>query len=295
MFDISAFLRINRTYMIWLAFAAILYVFRSMFGLLFMAYIMCFISGSISHALRRRFHVNRRLIIVCIFSALLIVVAAFLRFIPPRLFAEAISFTEQLPSSMHTVNAWFDAKLGDNELIAPMLEQARHVLTPELAAMKAWGIARGVLEKGLHYFSWIFLAMLFSFLIMLDLPRLSQGVRRLRFTRLSGALHEVSNSVVLFARVVGENFRAQLIVSAVNTALTAAGLYFLGVKAVVLLCTMVFICGLIPVLGVFISSVPVMLMAINSGGMELGLWAVVLITAIHLLEAYVLNPRIVSS
>ncbi|MGX8717880.1 MAG: AI-2E family transporter [Desulfovibrio sp.] len=295
MFSISEFLRVNRTYMIWAAFAALLYVFRSLFGLLFITYIMCFIASSISHSLRRMLHLNRRVIIVGIFAALLVLVAAFIRFIPPRLFSEAMSFTEQLPSSLHTVNAWIDAKLGDNELIAPMIEQARHVLTPELAAMKGWGIARGILEGGLHYVSWLFIAMLFSFLIMLDLPRLAQSARNLRFTRLSGALHEVSKSVALFARVVGENFRAQLIVSAVNTTLTAIGLCVLGVKAVVLLCTIVFICGLIPVLGVFISSVPVVLMAVNSGGMELGLWAVLLIVAIHLLEAYVLNPRIVSS
>ena len=48
-------------------------------------------------------------------------------------------------------------------------------------------------------------------------------------------------------------------------------------------------------LGVFISSVPIVLMAINSGGIELGLWAVLMIIVIHLIEAYVLNPRIVSS
>ena len=45
----------------------------------------------------------------------------------------------------------------------------------------------------------------------------------------------------------------------------------------------------------FISSVPIVLMAINSGGIELGLWAVLMIIVIHLIEAYVLNPRIVSS
>ena len=44
-----------------------------------------------------------------------------------------------------------------------------------------------------------------------------------------------------------------------------------------------------------ISSVPIVLMAINGGGMELGLWAVVMIIGIHMIETYVLNPRIVSS
>ena len=69
----------------------------------------------------------------------------------------------------------------------------------------------------------------------------------------------------------------------------------MGVKAIVLLCTIVFMCGLIPVLGMWISAVPILLMAVNSGGMELGFWALMMIVSIHLLEAYVLNPRIVSS
>ena len=54
-------------------------------------------------------------------------------------------------------------------------------------------------------------------------------------------------------------------------------------------------CGLIPVLGMWLSSVPIILMAINSGGVQLGLWALLMIIVIHMLEAYVLNPPIVSS
>ena len=86
-----------------------------------------------------------------------------------------------------------------------------------------------------------------------------------------------------------------MMISAVNTVLTAIGLKFLGVEQTVLLCTLVFFCGLIPVLGVFISSVPIVLMSVNAGGVDLGLWAGVMIIIIHLIEAYVLNPRIVSA
>ena len=161
MFSISDFLHVNRTYMIWIAFAALLYLFRSLFGLLFITYIMCFIALSVSHSLRHMLHLNRRLIIVGLFAFLLMLVIAFLRFIPPRLFAEAMNFTEQLPASVHTVNTWIDSKVGDNELIAPVIAQARHLLTPELAAMKGWSFARGILEGGLHYVSWLFIAILY--------------------------------------------------------------------------------------------------------------------------------------
>jgi predicted PurR-regulated permease PerM len=45
---------------------------------------------------------------------------------------------------------------------------------------------------------------------------------------------------------------------------------------------------------VLISSIPISLMAVNAGGVSLGLWAGVMIIIIHLIEAYILNPRIVS-
>jgi predicted PurR-regulated permease PerM len=294
-FSISDFVRVNRVYFIWVIFAALLYLFRDMFGLLFITYIMCFITSSITHALRRRFRWNRRFIVVSVYVIFLTLVTAFLVLMPPRLLSEAIAFTEQIPHSVQAIRTWIDANLGSNEFIAPILARAKTLVTPETAVLNGWGIARAALEKGLHYFSWFFIAMLFSFLIMLDLPRLSQGVRQLRFTRLAEAYHETADSIALFAKVVGGNFRAQLFISTVNTILTAICLQILGVKAAALLCTLVFLCGLIPVLGVFISSVPIVLMAINSGGIELGLWAVLMIIVIHLIEAYVLNPRIVSS
>ena len=295
MFSISDFIHINRAYFIWAVFAALLYVFRDMFALVFITYIMCFITASVSHWLHSRYRWNRRFAVVLIYLVFLVMVGAFLVLMPPRLLAEAISFTEQLPNSLRTLNGWVEANLSDNELLAPMLDHVKSAVTAEAFVINAWNITRGVLEKGLHYGSWFFIAMLFSFLIMLDLPRLSRSLRHLRFTRLAEAYHETAASIALFATVVGENFRAQLMISAVNTLLTAIGLYVLNVNGAALLCTLVFICGLIPVLGVFISSVPVVLMAINSGGIELGLWAVAMIIVIHLIEAYILNPRIVSS
>ena len=169
------------------------------------------------------------------------------------------------------------------------------MLTPEQMIVRGWAIGKATLERSLHYVSWFFLGLLFSFLIMLDLPRLTRSVRELRFTRLASVYEETAVSVIAFAKVVGENFRAQIMISALNTTLTAIGLQILGVDGAVLLCTLVFFCGLIPVLGVFISSVPIVLMAVNTGGIHLGLWAGAMIIFIHLVEAYVLNPRIVSA
>ena len=295
MFNISEFIRINRVYFIWAVFMGLLYLFRNMFGLVFITFIMCFVVSGITHRVRRKYHLNRRVLVVCIYLLFLMGVSAFLLYIPPRILSETINFTEQLPGSMTSVKEWLNNNLGQNEIIAPLLPQVKEALFPESMVVSAWDAVRGTLEKGVHYIGWFFLAMMFSFLIMFDLPVLSRGVRRLRFTRLAESYRETADSIILFAKVVGENFRAQLMISAINTILTAIFLHLMGVKAIVLLCTIVFMCGLIPVLGMWISAVPILLMAVNSGGMELGFWALMMIVSIHLLEAYVLNPRIVSS
>jgi predicted PurR-regulated permease PerM len=43
---------------------------------------------------------------------------------------------------------------------------------------------------------------------------------------------------------------------------------------------------------VFVSSVPICLAALTESGISLMLWAILLITIIHAIEAYILNPRI---
>ena len=124
-FSISEFVRVNRVYFTWAIFAALLYLFRDMFGLVFITYVMCFVTSSITHYLRRRFRWSRRAIVVGVYVLFLALVTAFLALMPPRLLAEAISFTEQLPRSVQTIRAWVDANLGSNELIAPLLAQAK--------------------------------------------------------------------------------------------------------------------------------------------------------------------------
>jgi predicted PurR-regulated permease PerM len=59
-----------------------------------------------------------------------------------------------------------------------------------------------------------------------------------------------------------------------------------------MLSLVVFVCSFIPVLGVFISTTPIVLVALNAGGADKALAVVGLVIAVHAVEAYVLNPWI---
>lgn len=294
-FSIADFVRTNKIVVIWIAFSGLIYLFRDMFGLIFITFVMCFITHGLTHRLHHYIKlIHRRLMVLIIYILFMALVIIFIVFLTPRLASEAKNFTEQLPSTLTTIENWLDAQITPNSGLEPVMARLRYMLTPEQMIMKGWTVGWGAMERGFHYITWFFLGLLFSFLIMLDLPRLTRSVRELRFTRLAQVYEETGDSVILFAQVVGENFRAQIMISAINTTLTVIGLNILDIGGIVLLCTLVFFCGLIPVLGVLISSIPIGLMAVNAGGVSLGLWAGVMIIIIHLIEAYILNPRIVS-
>jgi predicted PurR-regulated permease PerM len=92
--------------------------------------------------------------------------------------------------------------------------------------------------------------------------------------------------------VVGTAFQCQLVVALLNATITCIGLAILKIQPLLLLTSIVFLLGLIPVLGVWISSVPIVLIAFNDHGIARAIAAIGLITGVHLLEAYVFNPRI---
>lgn len=137
------------------------------------------------------------------------------------------------------------------------------------------------------------LAILLSFLIVLDYEAIAAELRKWRESQVGRFFHEAAASVVDFSRVVGRAFQCQIVVALLNATITCVGLTILGIQPLLLLTTIVFLFGLIPVLGVFISSVPIILIALNSpGGLKLALAALAMIVVVHLLEAYVFNPRI---
>lgn len=136
------------------------------------------------------------------------------------------------------------------------------------------------------------LALLFSFLILIDIKRIKNGIGRLRNSRVGDFYDEAAHPIARFGILLGRAIEAQAAIALLNTVLTLTGLVLLGIPLVAMLSVIVFVCSFVPVLGVFISTVPIVLVALNAGGPMLSLAAVALIVVIHAVEAYLLNPII---
>jgi predicted PurR-regulated permease PerM len=136
------------------------------------------------------------------------------------------------------------------------------------------------------------LALLFSYLILIDLNRIKAGISRLRTSRVGDFYEEAAPPIARFGILLGRAIEAQAAIAVVNTVLTLVGLLLLDIPLVAMLSVIVFFCSFVPVLGVLISTTPIVLVALNAGGPGLSLAAIGLVIVIHAIEAYLLNPII---
>jgi predicted PurR-regulated permease PerM len=138
----------------------------------------------------------------------------------------------------------------------------------------------------------VLLALLFSFLILVDLRSIQRGVAQLKTSRIGDFYDEAAQPIVRLGMLLVRALQAQASIALANTVLTLIGLLLLGIPLVAMLSMLVLVCSFIPVLGVFISTTPIALVALNDGGLKLSVAAIGMVILIHMVEAYLLNPTI---
>ena len=166
-------------------------------------------------------------------------------------------------------------------------------------------IAASVLEnlKNVGIFlSQIVVALLLSYVFIIERKKISTYLKAVEYSNFAFLYYEYE---IIFSKVqkgFGLIFKAQSIIAVIDSILTFLGLLFISFlhgdgtfPYILTLSVMVFIFGFIPVLGVFLSSVPMAIIAYTFGGIPILAATVILIVIIHIIDAYYLSPRIVSS
>ncbi len=309
---------LTRTF-VWGMFFAALYVLNAFLLLLFLTFVFSYILANGAHRLEP--YIRNRTWRVILFSGLFLsILTAVIIYLTPRVIDQAENFTNQfgvytqridreilgmtqrypvVNNVLQHLKAPEDS--NDSTLPSPTAFLLKLVVglgggdkeDPRQAVLGLLGSMRHIGVNIMSTASAFLLSLLFSFLIILDLPKLGESVRGLRHTRLRFIYEEMSGSIHSFGLVLGQAFEAQFMIAAVNTALTACGLYFLGLGPhAAFLSVIAFLFSFVPVAGVFISSVPICLIALQVAGLQVMLAAIGLIAVIHLIEAYLLNPQI---
>ncbi len=287
---------------VWGAFFGVIYLLRSFFLLVFLTFVFAYIQAHGVRGIEHRIP-NRAARVVIVFVILLASLIAIGFFVVPQLEAQARTIAVDYKKYFHDIDSSLIPWLQTNLRIQLPADFRTEAVVADLLGLGSEGDGKAAMQHTIEALKSIggtllgigsafLLSLLFSFLIVLDLPKLSRAVRGLAHTKVGFIYHEVADNVVGFSTVLGRALEAQLFIALLNTALTSIGLWAMGLPNIVFLATIVFFCSFIPVAGVFLSSTPICIVAVQIGGLQLMLIAIGLILLIHFVEAYILNPRI---
>lgn len=141
----------------------------------------------------------------------------------------------------------------------------------------------------------LFIAIILSLFFLLEKPRIQSFTARFKNSKVSSFYEEMEYFGKKFVNTFGKVIEAQFIIATVNMVITTFFLWIFKFPNLIGLAIMVFFLGLIPVAGVIISLVPLSIIAYTIGGMIHVIYVWVMIAVVHAIEAYILNPKIMSA
>ncbi|MEE1131397.1 MAG: AI-2E family transporter [Caryophanon sp.] len=139
-----------------------------------------------------------------------------------------------------------------------------------------------------------FVAILLSFFFLFELDKIKSFSASLRTTDTAKIYDQVAAFGQSFLNTFGIAIKVQIMISTVNTVLSIIGLVLLGFPNIIGLAIMIFFLGLMPVIGVVISLVPLSIIAFQIGGAIYVVYMIIMIMVIHAIESYFLNPKLYS-
>jgi len=304
---------------VWIGLFLLIFWLRSFFLLIFLTFIFAFLQYRIGEILKPKIK-NHRLRTWLVGITLLLAISGSIYFLTTEVKIQTKLFLNNFGNYITAMDAQIDILGQSFPIVEQMVIDLEHSAAMEGSTSKSptllvlqhifdlpsaensesikKNLTRILLYSGkiVGIASSFLLSLLFSFLIILDYPRLIHSLAKLEKSRVSFIFQEIKPGIMQFSRMLGKAFEAQFLIAILNTILTGIGLWALGIgKYSAFLLATVFLCSFVPIVGVFISSVPICMVSLQDYGLFRMVLAVGLIVIIHTIEAYILNPRIYGS
>lgn len=138
------------------------------------------------------------------------------------------------------------------------------------------------------------LSLLFSIMIIWDLPQLKKAVQTLRKSRVAPIYAELAPRLTSFGEILAKSFEVSALIAFVNCFLTTTGLAILRIPGVGFFSLLTFVSSFIPVAGIFIATIPPLIVSLSEFGLHKCWQLLVMVAGVHAVESYFLYPQIYS-
>lgn len=238
---------------------------------------------------------------------LLLVVAIVL--LVPLVAHQGAEFLEDLPRMMEELQAWYDERIESlAESPLPIVrdipfERAMEVDAEDVSGWIAdrftelrpsWETAVGVgqgVQAGLTVLGYLVLTPVLTFYLLRDFPKMKSSLTEV----LPEDQRESWRGFLgHYDALLGEYLRGQLLVAAFVGVATALGFWVLGFPNAILLGVVAGVFNIVPYLGLFVSLIPALVIALVTPPLWLSLLKVAIVFfAVQALDGYVISPRII--
>jgi len=264
----------------------ILYSVKSMMNIILLTFIFAFLLDRLIEFTVKRVHFNRKLLVILLYivivGLLTVGVVKYLPIITMEISQIIIRITNFYSEPHDSVLLTYLESVISSNQIAAYLENGFSFLLKYFSDISKTSIQ-------------VLLALVLSLFFLLEKPRLIEFTNKFKDSKIAPFYFEIEFFGKKFTRTFGKVIEAQFIIAIVNTILSVIVLLILGFPQIIGLAIMIFFLGLIPVAGVIISLVPLTIIAFTIGGFLKVVYVIIAIMIIHGIEAYILNPKLMSS
>jgi predicted PurR-regulated permease PerM len=284
---------ITKRILVLMTFILILYFLRGLINIFLLTFLFTYLIYSMESALSRKIGkyvpLNNTIITLFFFLLLATLITFLIYKYIPVVINQIIIIINQMTLEVSEVD--FKSNIHIQKYLLPIYQQI------DFKNFTKGGVDF-LLQAAKNIGTWsinIFISLMLSMFFMLERNKVSEFMRRFKNSRIAGFYKYLHDFGVNFLNSFGKVIQAQIIIAFVNSCLSMIGLSILGFRQILGLGVMVFFFSLVPVAGTIASLVPLSIIAFRYGGIIKVLYVLILIAALHALESYVLNPKLMAS
>lgn len=289
LFQIAGF----RRFLALLFVVAVLYFSKSMLNLMLITFILTYLINRlhkfVSRQIAKVVRINSAVLLLLIYAVIVsLLVTAILNYLPAviqqfnDLVQQVISFYENPPVLPDHVLLNFVVDSLKEIDLSKYVDNGFDFLLKTVSDIGKWGLN-------------LFIAIILSLFFLLEKEKVTHFASQFKESRAGFLFKELEYFGKKFVTSFGKVIEVQFMIATANAIISTIFLWIFGFPNLVALFIMIFILGLIPVMGVIISLIPLCAIAFKIGGLIKIVYVLVMIAVVHAFEAYFLNPKFMSN
>lgn len=270
-----------------------LYLIRSILNLVLLTFLFTYLINTLENLvvnkLKKYIPVKKGIVTIILYIVIFLLIILVLYKYVPIIINQSTSIIKQA-GEFYIESTKNNMPKGLARIILPIINK----IDPRNYTQSGIDIAVRTAANVGKWSGYVFISLMLSLFFILQKEEVIDFLKKFENSKVSGVYKYCAYFGNNFLNSFGKVITAQVVIAIVNTSISVILLTIMGFPKLFALGFMIFLLSLIPVAGVIISLVPLCLIAFKIGGLIKVIYVLIMVAIIHLVESYILNPKLMS-